>query len=205
VTTQFSRAELVSRGVKGGAVLLLAGAGVGSLAGSAAAALPAAVLPDNDLASLRLLVAAELLGADFYGSAAKARPYGAAGSKALARAAFNEGEHYASLAALLTASGQTPATADDIDFAYPDGSFGSTAAVTKLAVELETIFLGAYLGAVDAVQAASLKLPLARIAANQAQHLTTFSELLGRAPFDLSFPTPLSIGAASDALAAYTS
>jgi hypothetical protein len=89
--------------------------------------------------------------------------------------------------------------------AYPDGSFASTAAVTKLTVGLETIFLGAYLGAVDAVETPSLKLPLARIAASEAQHLTAFSELLGRAPFDLSFPAPLSLGAASDALAASTS
>lgn len=200
MSSQFSRTELVSRGVKGGAALLLVGTAAGSLAGTAGAA-----LPDNDLASLRLLVAVELLGADFYGNATKAQPYGAAGSKALARAAFNEGEHYTSLAAVLTGAGQTPATADDIDFTYPDGSFDSTAAVTKLAVDLETIFLGAYLGAIDAVQTPSLKLPLARIAANQAQHLATFSELLGRAPFDLSFPNALSIGAASDALATYTS
>jgi Ferritin-like domain len=199
VSSQFSRAELVSRGVKGGAVLLLAGSAAGALAGSASAA-----LPDNDLAYLRLLVAVELLGADFYGNATKAQPYGAFGSKALERALFNEGEHYTSLAGAVTAAGQTPATADDIDFAYPSGSFASTAAVTKLAVDLETIFLGAYLGAVDGVQTASLTLPLARIAANQAQHLTTFSELLGRPPFDLSFPTALSIGDASDALDPFT-
>jgi hypothetical protein len=189
----------MSKGVKGGAALLLAGSAAGALAGAASAA-----LPDSDLAYLRLLVAVELLGADFYGNATKAEPYGAAGSKALARALFNEGEHYTSLAAVLTSAGQTPATADDIDFTYPSGSFDSTASVTKLAVELETVFLGAYLGAVDGVQSASLKLPLARIAANQAQHLTAFSELLGRAPFDLSFPAALSIGDASDALDAFT-
>jgi hypothetical protein len=199
VTSRFSRADLVSRSAKGGAALLLAGSGAGMLAGSASAA-----LPDNDLAYLRLLVAVELLGADFYGNATKAQPYGAAGSKALARALFNEGEHYTSIAGILTGAGQTPATADDIDFTYPTGSFDSTASVTKLAVALETTFLGAYLGAVEGVQSASMKAPLARIAANQAQHLTTFSELLGRPPFDLSFPAPLSIGDASAALDPFT-
>lgn len=199
MTSAFSRAELISRGAKGGAALLVAASGAGVLAGAASAA-----LPDNDLAYLRLLVAVELLGADFYGNAAKAQPYGAAGSKALTRALFNEGEHYTSLAGFLTGAGQTPATADEIDFVYPSGSFDSTASVTKLAVALETIFLGAYLGAVDGVQTASLRLPLARIAANQAQHLTTFSELLGRLPFDLSFPVALSIGDASDALEPFT-
>ena len=40
-----------------------------------------------------------------------------------------------------------------IDFAYPKGSFASQASIAALGVTLETVFLGAYLGAVGAVQA----------------------------------------------------
>jgi len=189
--------------VRNGAALLVGGSAVGALAGTGGAA--TAALPDGDLAYLRLLVAIELLGADFYGNALKAQPYGADGTKALARARFNEGEHYTSLAAVLTGAGQAPATADDLDFSYPSGAFSTTAAVSRLAVELETLFLGAYLGAVDGVAAPALKLALARIAANQAQHLSAFCALLGRPPFDLSFPPALPIADASDALGAYTS
>jgi hypothetical protein len=197
---RFSRAELLFRGAKGGTALLVAGSSYGALASTAAAD----SYSDNDLAYLRLLIGVELLGADFYTRAIQAQPYAAAGQSTLERALFNEGEHYASLAGFVTASGQIPATSDDIDFGYPKGSFTTVAAVTSLAVTLETLFLGAYLGAVDGVQYASLKQPLARIAANQAQHLAVFSELLGRKAFDLSFPSPLTIDQASDGLGTYT-
>jgi len=200
VTSQFSRAELLSRGAKGGVAVIAGGSALAILAGSARAA----TLPDGDLAYLRMLIATELLGADFYGNAIKAKPYGSRGSRALKLALFNEGEHYTALAAIFTGAGQTPATADDIDFTYPSGSFDSTGAVTKQAVALETLFLGAYLGAASGVQTASLLEPLSRIAASQAQHLTVFNELLGRPGFQISLPEPLAIDAASDALAAYT-
>lgn len=177
----------------------------GSAGGVLATRARADTYSDNDLAYLRLLIAIELLGADFYGNAIEAQPYGKVGQAYLTRAAFNEGEHYASLAGFLTASGGTPATADDIDFSYPAGSYTTVAAVTKLAVTLESLFLGSYLGAIGGVQNPSLAQPLARIAANQAQHLAVFSELLGRKGFDDSFPAPLSIDEATTALAVYTS
>jgi hypothetical protein len=200
VTRQFSRAELLSRGAKGGAALVVTTSTFGAFAGAARAD----DLPDNDLAYVRLLIAAELLGADFYDNALKAQPYGAAGQKQLARAAFNEGEHYTALAGILTASNQDPATSADIDFVYPKEAFATTGAITRLAVTLETLFLGAYLGAVGGVQNNTLRQPLAQIAANQAQHLAVFDALLGRTGFELSFPTALSIGDASDGLDVYT-
>jgi hypothetical protein len=199
VIGQLSRAELLSRGARGGATLLVAGSAYGALAGAASAA-----VPDNDLAYLRLLIGAELLGADFYTKAISARPFAGTGQWYLKRALFNEGEHYASLAGFLTDAGQIPATADDIDFSYPKDAYATVAAVTTLAVTLETLFLGAYLGAVDGVETAALKQPLARIAANQAQHLTVFAEILGRKGFELSFPAALTIDQASDVLAVYT-
>jgi hypothetical protein len=65
-----SRGQLISRGAKGGAAFLLAGSVAGSLVDSAAAAAAAAAtVPDGDLAYARLLVAAELLGLDFYARA----------------------------------------------------------------------------------------------------------------------------------------
>lgn len=198
---QLSRAKLLSRGAKGGAAALVAGSSLGALVGAARAD----VFSDGDLAYLRLLTATELLGADFYGTALKAEPYGAHGQKLLKLARFNEGEHYAALAGLMAGSNQAASTADDIDFTYPKGAFDSTAAVTKLAVALETLFLGAYLGAVGAVQTASLRQPLAQIAASQAQHLSVFAQLLGRPGYQMSFPGASTIDAVTAALADYTS
>jgi len=197
VSPRLNRAELFT---KGGAAILVAASPLGFLADEAYAD----TFPDADLASLRLLIATELLGADFYSTALKAQPYGVRGQKDLKRALFNENEHYTALAGLVAGAGQTPTTADDIDFTYPKGSFDSTAAVTRLAVTLESLFVGAYLGAVGSVQTASLRQPLAQIAANQAQHLTVFAELTGRPGYQLSFLVPLAIDAASDALGAYT-
>jgi hypothetical protein len=191
----WSRAQFLARG----AVALAGAAGLGVLAVPARAA-----LPDNDLAYLRLLIGCELLGADFYAKAQQAKPFGAPGLELLARAAFNEGEHYAALADELTGAGQTPETADDVDFTYPRATFTSVAGVTRAAVDLETLFLGAYLGALGGIQNLTLAQPLARMAACQAEHLAVFSRLLGRRSFELSFPTALTIDRASDALAVYT-
>ncbi len=183
------------------AVAARAASGAGVLAAAATAATP----PGSDLAYARLLVAPDLLGADFYTQATAAKAFGDRTTKALKRAAFNEQEHYANVAAVLTASGQTPATADDIDFSYPAKSFAGKGAIAKLGIELEELQLGAYLGAADAVQTDPLRSIVSRIAANEAQHLSLFTSLLDRRPFAISLPPPLTIDDASNMLGAYTS
>jgi hypothetical protein len=199
--TTLNRAQFLQRGAKGGAAVLAAGSAFGAFAAGARAD----TLPDADLAYLRLLIATELLGVDFYGNAISARPYRGRSAKELKLALANETSHYSVLAAMLTDAGQAPATADDIDFTYPKGAFASVAGVTKLAVTLETLFVGAYLGAAGGVQTPAFAQPIARIAVNQAQHLTVFSQLLGHSGFTVAMPAPLSIDAVTEALAAYTS
>jgi hypothetical protein len=197
-SAHLTRAAFFSRG----ATVLAAGSAFGVLATAARAD----TLPDNDLAYLRLLIATELLGADFYKNAIAAEPYeGSAGKNALKQARANENAHYTTLSAIFTDAGQIATTADDIDFTYPKGSFATTGAVTKLAVTLETLFVGAYLGAVAGIQTVSLLQPVAQIAANQAQHLTVFSQLLGRSPYKSALPAPLTIDVVTQALDAYTS
>ena len=157
-------------------------------AAAATAAFPRLALADApadlDLANARLLVAIELLLADFYGRAKK--------SDLVARALFNEQEHYSAVAQILSGAGQTPATAADIDFSYPKKTF------EELAVALETLALGAYLGAVASTQSATFRNVFARIGASEAEHLSAFR------PFRNSFPDVLAIEQASDALSEYT-
>lgn len=196
-----SRAQLLARGTKGGAALVFAGSVAGSFAGPA----QADQISDADLAYARLLVGAELLAADFYGHAIAAKQLDGEELNVLKRALFNEQEHYNSVAMILSGAGQPPAVAADIDFAYPKGSFASKASIAALGVTLETVLLGAYLGAVGGLQAPALKQPVARIAASEAQHLGAFTALTGRNPVGISFPAPLSIDEASDALDTYTS
>jgi hypothetical protein len=181
--------------------MLVAGSATGFLAGPAAAD----AIPDGDLAYARLLVGAELLAADFYAQAIASKQFSGDALKYLKRALFNEQEHYQAVAGILSGAGQAPATAADFDFAYPKGSFASKLAIAKLGVTLETAFLGAYLGAVDALLTNGLKQPVARIAASEAEHLSAFTRLSGGDPVGISFPNGLTIEEASNALDAYTS
>jgi len=187
--------------LRSGAAAALVASGAGVVARGAAAAAP----PDADLAYARVLVAADLLAADFYTQALAAKQFGAPTTKALRHAAFNEQEHYTAVAGVLMAAGQTPATADDIDFSYPSKAFGDRGSIAKLGVAIEQLQLGAYLGAADTAQTEPLRNIAARIAANEAQHLSLFTGLLENRLLGVSLPLPLDIDEASDALGAYTS
>jgi hypothetical protein len=189
------------RGVAGGGVLLASGSAVSVLASAAAAA----TIPDNDLAYLRLLIGAELLAADFQTQALAGNKLSAASASAVRQMLADEKAHYSSLAQLVTAAGQIPATADDIDFTYPSGSFTSEGAIMKLADTIETLTLGAYLGAIENVQTAQLRLPIGQIAANEAQHVSALAQLSGQPVIGRAFAPSLQIGAVSAALDAYES
>jgi hypothetical protein len=180
---------------------LLAGSLAGSLVDSAAAD----TMPDSDLAYARLLVGAELLALDFYARAIASKRLGPDALGSMKRARLNEREHYDKVAAVLSGAGQAPAVAADFDFSYPKGAFASKSSIAKLGVTLEATFMGAYLGAVDGLQTAALKQPVAQIAASEAEHLSVFMRLSGRSPIGISLPRPLSIDQASNALDVFTS
>jgi hypothetical protein len=189
-----SRSQLLRWGAAGGGALVLWGP-------TRALAAP----PDGDLAYLRLLIGAELLAADFQARARASGKLGRASAAALRKMAADEKAHYAGLAQLLTAAGQAPLSADDVDFTYPKGSFASEASILKLAAQIEALVLGAYLGAVENVQTPELRLPLGQIAANEAQHVGALAVLAGRSAIGRAFAPSLSIDAASSALDAFES
>jgi hypothetical protein len=195
---RLDRAALLRRG---GAALLTTGAAGALLAGPAAAA----AVPDNDLAYLRLLIGAELLAADVQSRALASGKLAAPATAALKQMAADEGAHYAGLANLVTAAGQTPATSDDIDFAYPKKTFTSQSSILRAAWTIESLTLGAYLGAVENVQTPQLRLPVGQIAANEAQHLSALAPMLGRPAIGHAFAPSLSIAAVTAALDEYES
>jgi rubrerythrin len=200
MTTRLSRAELLSTGAKRGAAVVVAGSAFGAFA-SRAAADP---LSDNDLALARMLVGAELLAIDFYQRALKAARFGPVGQKYLSTASADEVEHNRTVSEILTGAGYTAATAADFEFIYPKPTFASRGAIAKLARQLETTFLGAYLGAVASVQAPALVQPFARVAASEAQHLTLWGIELGGRPLSEAFPAPLTPDQVTAALAQFT-
>jgi hypothetical protein len=180
--------------------LLGAGAAAALLAEPAAAA-----LPDGDLAYLRLLIGAELLAADFQSQSLTGGILDPAVAAAVKQMHRDEGAHYTGLAQLVTAAGQTPATADDIDFSYPAKTFSSQRSVLEVGWAIETLTLGAYLGAVGNVQTSQVRLPLGQIAANEAQHVSALASVLGKPVIGRAFTPSLSIDAVSAALDAYES
>jgi hypothetical protein len=186
----------------------MAGTALGALAAPAAAAPPAAplgALGTGDLAYTRLLIGVELLLADFYANAIAARHLADPALSDAGLALTNENEHYAFLAYVVTTAGQVPLTAADIEFNYPGGSYYTAASLTELAVTLETLALGAYLGAAGSVANPVLAGALAQITASEAAHLAAFSLHARKQAFHDAFPTALTIGEASDALDVYTS
>jgi hypothetical protein len=195
-----SRAEFLSTGAKRGTAFLVVGSAFAALADTAAAD----PLSDNDLAFARLLVGAELLSIDFCLRAMNSGKFKPVGQKYLRTTFVNEVDHYRTVADILSGAGYTPAAAEDFEFVYPRASFGSRLSIARLGRQLETVFLGSYLGAVSAVQTQALVQPLARIAASEAQHLSLWGFELGGHPISDAFPAPLPIDEVSAAMDQFT-
>lgn len=200
VGTGMSRAGFLRRGAVGGSALLVSASGLSTLGLADVADASAVTPPAGDLAYLRVLIAAELLAVDFHAKALRGRRLRHAAHALLARIRSDETKHYAQLAALLSGAGQTPATAGDIDFSYPQGTFRSQGSITRLAGRLEHLMVGAYLGAVENVETPDLRLTIGQIAANEAQHQGALAALHGRSVVGKPFAPALQIGAVSDAL-----
>jgi hypothetical protein len=197
-SSTFTRRGILARAGAGAAFVVGGGSVVGALAAPARAA-----VPDGDLAYARLLVGLELLSLDFYAQALRSRRFGPGLELRRARAA--EKQHYDRVAAVLTDAGQVPATAQDIDFSYPRGSFDSHQAIARLGVRLESLSLGAYLGAVRALETPEFRNQAARAAASEAQHLSVFSGAVGGRRIGAPLPATMPIAHVSDALDEYTS
>jgi rubrerythrin len=166
MTTLTSRGEFLTAGM-GGGLALVAG---GSLL--AAAAGPALGQATGDVAIAKLAATAELLAIDVYGRAINTGFFTGDVLGYLQGARQNEQDHYDALAEVLGA--EAPKW---VKFRYPMDTFASAKSIAATGVALETAFVGAYLGAVDALESNDLKAVAGQIGANEAQHLTTFRRL----------------------------
>ena len=203
MTPGMNRAGFLRRGAVGSGALLVSASGLSTLgfADAASAATPS----DADLAYLRLLIAAELLAVDFHGKALASRRLHHAAHAVSRQIRADENAHYGQLASLLTDAGGTPATAGDIDFTYPKGSFRSQSSILNLAGRLERLLVGAYVGAIENVETPELRLVIGQIAANEAQHEGALAALGGRPVIGKALAPAMQIGAVSDALDGFES
>jgi len=188
--TTYNRAQFLSRGAKGGLALVAGGA---VLAGTSAPAFAQDATGDPAIAGLA--ATAELLAIDFYGRAIRSREFRGDEADYLREARVNERDHYRALADLLGT--QAPR---DLEFRFPGGTFRTRRSIARLGVALETAFVGAYLGAVTALQSNDLKGVAASIAVNEGQHLSVFTEVLRDDPVGRSFPRALTAEQATAAL-----
>lgn len=193
--TGLTRAQVLSRTAASGIALAVGG---GVLAADASAATGA--IGPADIPAVTLALAGELLGVEFYTQALAAKVFDRQETRYLGRALFNEGEHYTADAQFLTDAGQTPGQASDFDFTFPAKAFATRRSAAELGLQLETAFLGIYLGGAGSIQDAGTRAVFARIAASQAQHLSLFSEIVLDKPIGMSFPVPLSVEDGSAAL-----
>jgi rubrerythrin len=192
---QLDRASLLRRG----GALLVGGAALGFTP------IATAAIPDEDLAYARLLIGVELLEVDFQTQALASGTPDPKTQRLLKGILAQEKAHLTGLSVLVTNAGQVPATADDVDFAYPKGTFSSAARLAKTAESIEALALGAYLGAVENVQTPSWRLPLGQIAASEAQHVGALAAAAGKPVIGRAFAPSLQIDAVSAGLDAYES
>ena len=203
-----TRGELFAGATRTGAVLMLAGTGLGALAESANAAPPTGsvgALAAGDLAYVRLLIGVELLVSDFYTQALASKHLRGAAQSYANLALTQEGEHYSYLAFALTSAGGTPLTAADVDFTYRTGTFYTAFSVAATGISLELLALGAYLGAAGNISSPVLAQAVGQITANEAQHLSAVRRLANEPAFHDAFPQAMTIAEASNALDSYAS
>jgi hypothetical protein len=202
------RATFLRQGAAGGLVLavggvVLAAAACGddddTAAPTSAPSGTTAAGKGDDVAIAKLAATAELLAIDFYGKGIDTGLFTADVLAYMSAARQNEQDHYDALAKVLGAEAPK-----NLAFTYPAGTFGTPRSIADLGTALETAFVGAYMGAIPALEDDDLKVVAARIGANEAQHLTTFTSLAAGALVpNPSFPKVLTAGEATMAVSPF--
>src|SRR5579862_624619 len=162
-----TRAQFLRRAGGGGLALVAGGSILGLAQGTALAA-----TSSGDVAIAKLAATAELLAIDFYTKALASKQLKGDELSYLGGALGNEQAHYAALKGVLGA-----ATPKGLAFKYPAGSFASRHSIGALGQALETAFVGAYMGAVSALQSNALKAVAAEIGACESRHLSVMTNI----------------------------
>jgi hypothetical protein len=116
---------------------------------------------------------------------------------------LNAAEHATALAKLLTDAGQTAAVQDDFEFAWPDGTFATKKSASAAGLEITEPLLGVYLSAAKSISIPSYRTLFASMAASLAQQVAALSQQSGGRVVGISFPPPVDVETASDAIEAY--
>jgi hypothetical protein len=186
-----TRAQFLRRAGGSGLALVAGGSVLGLAQGSALAA-----TSSGDIAIAKLAATAELLAIDFYTKAIASKQIKSDELSYLGGALGNEQAHYAALKGVLGS-----ATPKGLTFKYPAGAFASRHSIGTLGQALETAFVGAYMGAVTALQSNTLKGVAAEIGACESRHLSVLTNIAANSIIPApNLPEVLTAAAATKAL-----
>lgn len=157
----------------------------------------AAAATDDELAYANFGLAAAFLSADYYARALEADKLGAEARRALRNGRTAASLQARALSDLITGAGDTPATAEDFSFAWPDGAFATAASIRKTGLAVLGAVLGAYQSAAASVTQPSYRVLYASLVASVAQQIGALGG--GTQPF----PVALDLESASSALEEY--
>ena len=160
-----TRASFLANGARGG-LALVAG---GSLLAVAEGTALGATTKDADIA--KLAATAELLAIDFYGKAIRPPQVHGRRARLPGGRKQNERAHYKALAGVLEVG-----CPEEPELRLP-GRVLQAPARSQAGMALETAFVGAYLGAVDALKVNELKGVAALVGANESRHLSVLSNI----------------------------
>jgi hypothetical protein len=191
-----NRAQFLRNTAKGGLALAVGGSVLASVQGVAYAA------GVSDNSTLQAAYAAESLAVHVYeGVLANFSSF--KGPKLqnidyFQHALANEQAHKAFLGAALGSKAPTGLT-----LTIPASALKSGQAVLNFGVALETAFVETYLGAVETLSSADLRLVAAKVAANEATHFSFFDAAAGGHGVLPSLPSTVTIAQAATVLTPY--
>jgi hypothetical protein len=157
----------------------------------------AAAATDDDLAVANFGLASSYLAADFYAKALASGKLGP-GARGWLRAGRSAAVgHARELTTLLTGAGDTPATAEDFELAWPAGTFTTAARIRSTGVGVLRPMRAAYQQAAAIVTEPTYRVLFASLAASYGEQLGHLSGSVE------SFPKPMDLETASAALESY--
>ena len=192
-----SRGQFLRNSAKGGIALAVGGSVLASVQGVAFAA---GAVSDNS--TLQAAYAAESLAVHVYEGVLanfhKFKHPKLMNIDYFQQALDNEKAHKAFLGSALGAKAPTGLT-----LKIPASALTSGEAVLNFGVALETAFVSTYLGAVETLQSADLKVVAAKVAANEATHFSFFDAAAGGHGVLPSLPATVTIAQAATVLTPY--
>jgi hypothetical protein len=160
----------------------------------------ASAATEDELAYANFGLAAAYLGADYYSRALEGGKLADAGLTLRSGRAASLA-HARALTDVISGAGDTPATADDFEFAWPRNAYATAARTRRTGVDVLRPTLAAYQSAAASATMPSYRVLYASVAASVAQQIGALAGPLGGRTEP--FPPAMDLEAASDALETY--